>query len=641
MNTRIVKTVCPRDCPDVCSMLAHVRDGRVEKVVGDPDHPVTQGFICTKCRNYENWIHHPDRLLHPLARKRKGAPLERVSWDEALDRVAGRFNETLQRHGGESILPYSYLGHMGIVASRFPDRLWNRMNTPRVGAEICAMAGAEAMIRVLGKVRGTEPQHLDKTALYVAWGKNPKETNVHLWSMIREVRPKIVVDPFASKTALDADLHIRPRPGTDSLLALGIMRVLIDNGWIDDAYIERHTTGFDDLAERARSVSIEEVERITGVPGAQVREFAHIYNEHRPGLIHIGVGLQRNVNGGEMVAAVSMLGALTGQIGTPGGGILYANYDWQLNDISYGRLRTDGPKMYNMIKLGEYLTDDDTIKALFVYNQNPAATCPNQNKVRAGLSRDDLFLAVHDLFLTDTAQMADVVLPATSFAEAMDLQLSYWHDWVQVNNPAIEPVGEARSNHWVIREIAQRLGFGEPCFEQSEEEVIREALAGTGLEFDELRRGPVLWNDPERTSFDDGRFLTPSGKIELYPVEYTPFEPGAHRYRFITPKTYRLQASQYANMPEKLGELKTAWAFIHPEDAAREGITDGQPVRIWNERGEVELDAKLSERVQPGLVVSYMVRWGANANATTPDFPADMAGNSTFHSNHVSLGPRT
>lgn len=621
-------------------MLAYVRNGRVEKVTGDPDHPVTQGFVCTKCRNYEDWIHHPERLLYPMARKHKGAPLERVSWDDALDRVAHRFRELLDQSGGEAILPYSYLGHMGIVASRFADRLWNQMNTPRVGAEICAMAGAEAMLRVVGKVRGTEPQHLEKTALYIAWGKNPKETNVHLWSMVRDVRTKIVVDPFASKTALDADLHIQPKPGTDSLLALGIMQVLIKNGWLDDGYIERHTEGFGELSKCARNVDLKEVAWVTGVSEDEIVEFARIYHEHRPGLIHIGVGLQRNVNGGEMVAAVCMLAALTGQIGTAGGGVLYANYDWHLNDISYSHLRTKGPKMYNMVKLGEYLTNDDTIKALFVYNQNPAATCPNQNLVRRGLSRDDLFLVVHDLFLTDTAQMADVVFPATSFAEAMDLQLSYWHDWVQVNNPAIEPLGEARSNHAVIGALAHHLGFRDTCFTQSEQEVICEALQGTGLEFEELMRGPVLWNNLERTSFDDHLFPTPSGKIELFPIECLQPVAGEHHYRFITPKTYRVQASQYGNMPTKLGELETAWIFVHPEDAARENIVDGQSVRVWNERGEVELTAKLSDRVQPGLVVSYMVRWGANANATTPDLPADMGGNSTFHSNYVSLSAK-
>lgn len=641
MDTKVVKTVCPRDCPDVCNFLTYVKDGRVEKVVADPSHPITQGFMCGKCSKYENWINHADRLLYPLAREKKTDEFRRVSWDEALELVTKQFKEIVARQGGSGILPYSYLANLGIVATRFADRLWNKMNTSRVGMEICAMGGVEAMVRVVGLVRGTEPQHLTKTKLYIAWGRNPKETSVHMWKLVRDIHPRVVIDPFKSDSALDADLHVQPKPGTDSMLAIGLMRILIEKEWIDEAFIKERTTGFEALKRRVLSTELDEVDRITGVPRAQLIELARLYHEYQPGLINIGVGLQRNVNGGEMVAAVCMLGALTGQIGVPGGGVLYANFDWRLNDISYGHLRTDGPYMHNMIKLGRDLTQDDQIKALYVYDQNPAATCPNQNLVHKGLAREDLFVVVHDLFMTDTAQFANVVLPATSFVESTDLHLSYWHDYVQISNQAIPPMGEARSNYWVFREIARNMDYTEPCFYQTEEEVMAEALNGTGITVEELKKNPVLWNDPSRTSFDDGHFPTPSGKIELFAPGYTPFEPSAaHRYRFITPKTKRLEGSQVFNMPEKLGELKIPFVFIHPKDAARESIETGAPVRLWNERGEVELIAEVSERVQEGVVVSYMVRWGDNANATTSDVAADMGGNSTFHSNYVSLAPR-
>jgi len=616
-----------------------VEGNRVKQVVADADHPITRGFQCSKCRNYESWIHHPDRLLHPLARDSKRDPFRQVSWDDALERITGRFRTIITERGGSGILPYSYLGNMGIVSNRFADRLWNRMNTSRVGAEICAMAGAEAMIRVVGKVRGTEPHHLSRTRLYVAWGRNPKETSVHAWGLVRDIHPRVVIDPFRSETALDCDLHLQPRPGTDSMLAMGLMRLLIENDWVDHRFIAERTTGYEALRDKVLSVGIDEVERVTGVPREQVHELARLYHQHRPGLINIGVGLQRNTNGGEMVAAVCMLGALTGQIGVPGGGVLYANFDWQLGDISYGNLRTEGPRMYNMIKLGRCLTESDDIQALYVYNQNPAATCPNQNLVHKGLARDDLFVVVHDLFMTDTAQFADVVLPATSFVESTDLELSYWHDYVQISNRAIPPVGEARSNHQVFREIARRMGYTEPCFRQGEEEVIAEALEGTGLEVNDLRQGPVLWNDEESTSFGDGRFPTPSGKIELFPPACTPCASTRHGYRFITPKTRRLQASQIYNMPGKLHELERPFVFVNPADARAEGIEHDAWIRLWNERGAVDLVAEVSERVPPGIVVSYMVRWGKNANATTPDDAADLAGNSTFHSNYVSLRP--
>lgn len=641
MNARTVKTVCMRDCPDACSLIASVEGDRIVKVVADPDHPITQGYECSKCRNYEDWINHPDRLMYPLVRERKTDEFRRASWDEALHLVTAQFKKTLADTGGAGILPYSYLANMGVVATRYCDRLWNKMSTARVGWEICAMGGAEAMIRVVGKIRGTEPHHLPKTKLYIAWGRNPKETSVHMWSQVRNIHPRVVIDPFKSDTAMDADLHIQPKPGTDSALVIGLMRVLIERGWVDQDYITRNTIGYEALKQRVLSMELDEVERITGVPAAQLIEFARLYHEHRPGLINIGVGLQRNVNGGEMVAAVCMLGAITGQIGTIGGGVLYANLDWQLNDISYNHLRTEGPYMHNMVKLGHDLTANDRLKVLYVYNQNPAVTCPNQNLVHRGLSREDLFVVVHDLFMTDTARFANVVLPATSYAESIDLRLSYWHDYVQISNQAIPPMGEARSNYWVFRELARHMGYTEPCFYETEEEVIADALKNTGLDIEELKKGPVLWGNPNRTSFDDERFPTPSGKIELFAPTYTPFEAtGPHHYRFITPKTKRLQGSQIFNLPKKLGDLKTPWVFINPQDAADEGIEDGADVTLWNARGEVALVAKISDRVPPGVMVSYMVRWGGNANATTSDEPADMGGNSTFHSNYVSLACR-
>jgi len=638
MASRTVRSVCPKDCPDTCGMLAHVEDGRVLRVTGDPDHPVTRGFLCGRFQHYEDLIYHPDRLLHPLARRDKAKPFERVSWDEALQIIATRFQEIRARKGGAAILPYHYLAHMGIVSNRFADRLWNKLGTARVGMEICAMAGAEAMVRMLGRLRGAEPQHLRHTALYIAWGKNPKETNVHAHVLLRKIRPFVVIDPRTSPTAEGADLHLRPYPGTDAVLALGMMRILIERGGIDERFIAQRTQGFDRLRERALATSLDEVERTTRVPLAQLEELARLYHEHRPGLIHIGVGLQRNANGGEMVASVATLAALTGQIGRRGGGLLYANMDWGLKDISHSELRTEPARFYNMVTLGRDLTRSDAIEALFVYNSNPAATCPDQTRVERGLARDDLFVVVHDPFMTDTAHFANVVLPACSFAEQTDLHFSYWHDHAQINNPSIEPLGEARSNAWVFRELARKLGFSEPCFFESEREVIAEALEGTGLETEALEAGPVACRDSERTSFDDGRFPTPSGRIELFvPRGEVMAIPERHPYRFLTPKTRHLQGSQVFNFPRKQKALKVPWLFVHPEDAAALGIRDGDRVRVWNERGAVELVARGSSAVQRGVLVSYMVRWGRNANATTSDAQADLGGNSTFHTNYVSV----
>ena len=619
-------------------MLTQVENGRVVAVRGDPDHPVTQGFLCGRFQHYEELIYHPDRLQHPLYREDKSGEFRQISWPDALQIIAARFHDITARRGGAAILPYHYLANMGFVSSRSGDRLWNKLNTSRVGLEICAMAGAEAVIRTFGAIRGTEPQHLNKTRCYVAWGKNPKATNIHSHVLSKDIHPTIVVDPFRSESAKAADLFIQPRPASDPILAMALMRLLIERGWADEEFLSAHTTGYDAVRAKVMETSLPAAADMCGVPAARIEAFAELYALNTPSLIHIGVGLQRNSNGGEMVAALATLAAMAGQVGVPGGGALYANFDWPMGDISEPGLRNDGPNFYNMIKLGETLTADDAIQALYVFNSNPAATTPNQNKVHAGLARDDLFVVVHELFMSDTAARANLVLPACTQAEQWDVHRSYWHDYAQINNPAIAPQGEARSNHWVFGQIAQAMGFDEPCFFETEEDTLRALLVGTNLDFDDLAAGPVSCLPVEETSFADRRFPTPSGKLELIAPSYTPAAlDDTHAYRFITPKSRHLQSSQLFNVARKHAGVREPTVYLHPDDGAREGIADGATVRLWNRRGEVELVARLSEDVQPGLVVSHMVRWGANANATTSDAAADMGGNSTFHTNFVSL----
>ena len=297
------------------------------EVSGDPEHPITDGWLCGRFQHYEELVHHPNRLLTPLVRESKDAPFEEASWEEAVALVTNRFTQIIEERGGPAILPYSYLAHMGVLATRYADRLWNRMGTARVGMEICAMAGAEAVIRTFGQIRGTEPEHLDKTRLYIAWGKNPMATNVHGHVLVKDV-PTVVIDPRRSETAAAADLHIAPRPGTDSALAMGVMRIMIENDWVDRAFLDERTLGYEALRDAVWALPLEEVATITDVPLEQIHELATLYHSHRPGLINLGVGLQRNTNGGEMIATIAMLGALSGQVGTPGGGVLYGNFDW-------------------------------------------------------------------------------------------------------------------------------------------------------------------------------------------------------------------------------------------------------------------------------------------------------------------------
>ena len=621
-------------------MIAHVEDGRVARVVGDPDHPITRGYLCGRFQHYEELIHHELRLSYPLARERKTDELERVSWDEALDLIAENFRRVIDEHGPEAILPYRYMGNMGVLGTFYPDRLWNRIGTSRVGMEICAIAGIEALLRVFGRIRGSEPQFAPLTKLFVAWGKNPKETNIHGWvNDFRNVHPLIVIDAFESDTAAAADIFLKIKPATDSLLAMGMMRLLIENDWLDRDFIAERTLGFEKVRDKVLHVSLDDVASGTGIPRAQIEEVTRLYADHKPALIQIGQGLQRNLNGGEIVANICMLAAIAGQVGVPGGGIFYSNFEWNHKDIGHPEFRTGGTRMYNMIKLGRWLTETDDIKALYVYNSNPVVTCPNQNLVKKGVSREDLFVVVHDLFPTDTAQFANVVLPACSFAEQWDLHYSYWHDWVQVNNPVIEPIGEARSNVSVINGIAKRMGYADACFEQTEEEALAEALEGTELDLEELRRGPVFVGDVEHTSFADGRFGTPSGRIELLEPTYTAYRDERHGYRLLTPKTKHLHSSQGFILPSIQRKLREADFFIHPDDATLEGLADGDPVRLWNDRGEVRLVARVSDRTQPNVLVSYNGRWGDNVNATTSDDEADWGGQSIFQSNWVSLEP--
>jgi anaerobic selenocysteine-containing dehydrogenase len=619
-------------------MIAQVENGRVLRVVGDPDHPITRGYLCGRFQHYEELIHHEDRLLHPLARERKTDPLEPVSWDEALDMVATNFRRVVEEHGPEAILPYRYFGNMGVLGTNYADRLWNAIGTSRVGMEICAIAGIEALLRVFGRIRGTEPQFAPLTRMFIAWGKNPKETNIHGWvNDFRNIHPLVVIDPFESDTAAAADIFLKIKPATDSLLAMGMMRLLIENGWVDRDFVEQRTIGFDALRDKVLQVSLDDVAAGTGIQRARIEEVTRLYAEHQPALIQIGQGLQRNLNGGEIVANICMLAAIAGQVGVRGGGVFYSNFEWNHKDIGHPEFRTGGTRMYNMIKLGRWLTETDEIQALYVYNSNPVVTCPNQNLVKRGIGREDLFVVVHDLFPTDTARLANVVLPACSFAEQWDLHYSYWHDYVQVNSPVIPPVGESRSNVRVFNEIAKRMGFTDACFDQTEEDVLAEALQGTGLDLDELKRGPVFIGDMERTSFADGRFGTPSGKIELLEPTFSPYEDERHGYRLLSPKTKHLHSSQGYILPSIRRQLREADFFIHPHDAELEGLADGDPVRLWNERGEVRLVARVSERTQPDVLVSYNGRWGDNVNATTSDDEADWGGQSIFQSNWVSV----
>ncbi len=628
----IVRSVCPRDCYDTCSILTHVEGGRVVKAGGDPEDPITRGYLCVKCNHYLDILYHKERILYPL--KREGDAFVRVSWDAALMEITDRFKAIMREDGGRAILPFSYGGDYSIVGRRFAERLWHKMNTSQLEATICISAGEAALKGIYGTCLGMDPLQYKESRLFIAWGLNQRETNLHGFNLTKDIHPYIVIDPVRTSTADNADLYLQVRPGTDSALAIGVMRVLIEEDLVDREFIERYTKGYDALEERVLSHSLPEISKITQIPQGRIEDLAHLYTEHRPGAVHIGWGIQRNSNGGEMVSAIALLPALTGQIGVPGGGFLYYNFGYYgLKDISYRHLRTEEGYTINMNQLGRELTSSDRVRGLYVYNANPAAVCPNVGLVRRGLEREDLFVVVHDLFMTDTARYADFVLPACTFFEREDLNLSYYHLFAKVNNRAIEPVGESKSNMEVFCLLAGYMGYTEGCFQQSEEEVMKEALEGTGLRLEELVERAVHCKGGEYTAFADGKFPTPSGRIELVPPTYTPVE--GEGYRLLTPRTKFLLNSQWWNveaMAKRLGDK----VLMNPQDGEREGIKDGDLLRIYNGRGSFRSSAVLSERIPPGILVTYM-RWGENANLTTPDDLADMGHGSVFNTNFVSV----
>jgi molybdopterin guanine dinucleotide-containing S/N-oxide reductase-like protein len=704
---RVIHTVCSHDCPDSCGVLVTVdATGKAIKVQGDPAHPVTQGFLCGKVAKYLDRVYSPERILHPLKRKPGSAkrPLqrgkeheafERVSWDEALTAIAWRLQQISDDYGPESILPYSYAGNMGVLGYGSMDRrFFHRLGGSQLDRTICSEAGGQAWNLVYGKKLGMPPEDFRLAKLILAWGANIHGNNIHLWPMVEQARRNgarlIVIDPYRTRTAALADWHIAIRPGTDAALALGMMHVILREGLEDRAYIAEMTRGFDQLAERAREFTPERVAAWTGMTAAEVEQLARDYATTQPTALRLNYGVQRCENGGAAVRAIAMLPALTGAWKHRGGGGSLSTsggfkFDEQAtrrpdlaNASPLGRLA----RSVNMSTLGRALNGDTDVlsggppvKALFVYNSNPGSVAPNQNAVRRGLARPDLFIVVHDLFFNDTTDYADYVLPATTFLEHTDIQGAYGHYFLQYSHQAIQPPGEARSNVWLFGQLAQRMGFQEQCFRDTHEQIIEQALAvgpdghSRNPEMDHVSLGdlkreghiPLAFHrDPESKPFlpyTSGPLPTPSGKIEFFsetlasqgtdpfPAFVPPTEsrwaPDAKRYplELLGRKADNYMNSTFANLDghRRMEAKATQRLEMHPKDAAQRGITDGDQVRVWNYRGEITLTALVDGRVPEGVVAGRL-DWakfnegGVNMNALTSERLTDIGAAPTFYS---------
>jgi anaerobic selenocysteine-containing dehydrogenase len=681
-----VKNVCPLDCPDTCSMTVTVENGVATDLRGDKEHPFTRGFLCQKMARYLDRVYSGERLLYPLRRvgaKGEGR-FERIGWDVALDLIAARFQAIAgSSDGPQAILPYSYGGTLGKLQSCSLDRrFFHRLGASKLDRTICASAGTVGYEYTLGPGRfGADPLGVPHCRLIVNWGSNTVHTNSHLWSLMTQARREgaaiVTIDPYKSPTAQRSDWHIQPRPGTDAALALGVMHVIWRDGLQDDAYLELATVGSALLRQRALDeYPPERVAAITGVDPATIEAFARRYAREQPSLIRLNYGLQRHYGGGMAVRTITCLPAVVGAWRHHGGGALLTTsgtYDFAIDRLSRADLSPPGTRTVNMTQLADALLGTlpgPNVKALYVYNCNPAAVAPDQARVIQGLLRNDLFTIVHEQFATDTVDYADLVIPATTQLEHTDIHGSYGHHFVMLNRPAIAPLGESRSNNDVFRALAGRLGFEAGLF-PDDRTLIREVLDGgpslRGISLERLEEeGSVRLNIPEKfVPFAEGRFPTLSGKCELYsermkadgfdpvPTYLPPREDPltrpelASRYplQLLSPPRPQFLNSTFANQEHHRVSAGDPTIELSAEDAALRGLSGGEWVEVYNDRGRFLARAALAGRVRPGVAVATGIYWNklspgrSNVNSTTSAALTDMGGGATFFDNLVEVRP--
>jgi anaerobic selenocysteine-containing dehydrogenase len=653
----LVRGACPHDCPDTCAMHVTVEDGRATKITGDPDHPITVGFLCGKVSNYLERVYSDERILHPLVRE--GGDFRRASWEEAIDIAAEGLLRVREEFGGESILPYSYMGTQGLIQGNVMSaRVMHALGASNLERTICATAGYVGTAMAHGISPEVDPEEWPNARYLLVWGWNPLSTAPHLWRKLLDARKQgarlVVVDPFRSRTARVADEHLRPLPGTDGALAIGMMRAIVDAGLHDEDWCRAHADGYDELLAELERTSVEECAAICGVDAEAIARVGREFASTRPALLRLGVGAQRHAGAPAAYSTIASLPALTGAWKDRGGGCSYIPLATagaiSSHALEREDLREQPGRTINMSRLGEALTDPDLVppvKALVCWNSNPAAIAPDQERVLEGLRRDDLFTVVLEQFMTDTAQHADVVLPATTQLEHLDVLFSWGHHYVTWNEPAIEPVGEAKPNTEAFRLLAARLGLEDPCFRDSDGDLVDallENFAENGLRERgwtkvDLGQGPV--------PHADGGFGTETGRVALHARYEPPAEVAdselADRFplALVTPKTHLFLNSTFANQRRQHAAQPQPELVISPADASPRGIEDGVQVRVFNDRGAFECAARVSEDARPGVLVAPMGWWnrdyagGRSAQATTPQLLTSEGNAPTFNDNRV------
>lgn len=700
---RTVLGACPHDCPDTCSMHVTVQDGKVTGVAGNPDHPFTRGRLCTKTQHYEERVYHPGRVLHPMRRvgaKGEGR-FERISWDAALDEIGQRWKQIIAERGPTAILPYSYLGTQGLVNGlTVGDPFFNKLGATVSERTFCDSGASTAYIMSVGPTPGMDPESIAHSKFIILWACNMMSTNAHLWPFVQAAKKNgaklVVIDPARTQSSVQADQHIRPRPGTDGALALAMIHVIVNENLVDRDYIDQYTTGFDELVPHVQQYTPEFAQAETGVDAEVIRTLAREYANSQPAAIRIGVAIERSAGGGQLVRALATLPAITGAYRRPGGGLLQLPLwafpaNWET--LHRPDLITPGTRVLNQWKLGAALTGalqlDPPIQSLFVYNSNPLVVAPDQLRLKEGLAREDLFTVVSEHFVTDTARYADLVLPATTQVEQHDLMFSWGHFYLTLNQPSIAPRGEAVSNAELFRRLAKVMAFDDPFFQRSDEQILRESMDWSNPALQDIsierlqREGYARLNLPAADQFAphaNGNFPTPSGKMEIKasmaaggnfvlptfrqgsndhqdgsPVPALPtYQPpresglgsdmnGQYPLAMMSPKSHAFLNSTYANLPRQHANEGEQKVILHPVDAQARGISSNDVVRVFNARGSFDAVARVGDKTVPGVVIAPMGHWVADSRAQAtpaalnPTAFADLGCAPSFSDNRVEV----
>lgn len=691
---------CPHDCPDTCSMVYEVENGQLISVRGNPDHPMTRGGLCVKLKDYEKRHYHPERVLHPLRRvgPKGSGQFEPISWDEALTEITDRWKAIIEEYGPQAIIPYSYLGNQGLVHGlNGGDAFFNKMGATVCERTFCGEGSCTAWLLTVGPTAGVDPESFIHSKYIIIWGCNSVSTNLHHWHIVKDAQKRgakvVVIDPYKSKTAKEADWHIAPRPGTDGALAMAMMHTIIEEGLVDQDYVDSYTVGYADLAERAKQRTPEWAEEITGVSAHDIRMLAREFAMTQPAAIRLGVALERNYGGGQAIRAISCLPALVGAWRHVGGGALQFpvwEHPYKFDVICRPDLIPEGTRVINAIQIGRALTNemdlDIPIKSMMCWNANPVTQAAETDKIVAGLMREDLFLVSAEHFLSDTASFADIVLPASMGAEMEDMVLSWGHLYLTYNEKCVESPGEAIPNNEIFRRLAAKMGYEEENFKWTDSECLEnyvdwDSPACEGIDLAYLREhGYARLNvgtRDNRAPHKNGQFPTATGKCHFriddatnfvagpFRQMYDGFQPGealdslpdyvasretpqtnpelAKRFplNIISPKSHGFLNSCYANMDNKLKAQGEQFVMISAADADVRQIQQGDAVRVFNDRGGFDAKAQITEDVTPGIVVATLGYWRQRNNGTvncvsSAEF-VDMGHAPTFTDNLVQV----